>query len=93
MSTVYFDGAAMPVPDGFTAGPAAAAAVRYVPVWLARQRLEAASRWAAVAAALASDPAMLLKVATLQLGLDAADVQVRALLTACGANADAILAP
>lgn len=65
---------------------------RYVPVYVARERLETMGKWGAAATAIAADPAMLLKVATLKEGLDVQDPAVLGLLAAIGADPAVILA-
>jgi hypothetical protein len=67
--------------------------VRYVPVPLVRQRLEAAGQWEAVAAVLMQNPAAMLRVLTLEQGIDPANEEAREMLTAAGADPDVILAP
>jgi hypothetical protein len=64
----------------------------YVPVALLRQRLEAAGKWAAAAAAIAVDPATMLKLVTLQQGVANDDAQALALLRGIGADPAVILA-
>ncbi|ONG55749.1 hypothetical protein BKE38_08765 [Pseudoroseomonas deserti] len=68
-------------------------AVRYVPVSVVRERLEAVNLWSAVAAVLGADMAMAFKVLTLKEGLDPKDAQVIGLLEAVGADPASILAP
>lgn len=65
---------------------------RYIPVWLARQRLEEAGLWDDVSAIIFSNPAMALKVLTLESGIDVADPQVLQVLEAVGADTAVILA-
>lgn len=72
--------------------PPAPAATRYIPVWLARQRLEEAGLWDEVSAIIFSNPAMALKVLTLESGIDVADPQVLQVLEAVGADPAVILA-
>jgi hypothetical protein len=67
--------------------------VRYVPVPLARERLEAAGQWDALVTVLSADMPKLVKLLTLRDGLNPADPEVLAVLDAIGADADAILAP
>lgn len=83
-----YDGASFfqVTPSSAPAGP------RYIPVWLARQRLEEAGLWDDVSAIIFSNPAMALKVLTLESGLDVNDPQVLQVLAAVGADAEVILA-
>jgi hypothetical protein len=79
-------------PAGWPAGPN-----RYVPAWLARQRLEPMGKWVPlVTYLLANDPATLFKLCTLERGLDPADQQVRGLLLQLGLTeeqVEEVLAP
>lgn len=70
----------------------APAGPRYIPVWLARQRLETAGLWDEVSAIIFSNPSMALKVLTLESGIDVNDPQVLRILTAVGADPAVILA-
>jgi hypothetical protein len=70
----------------------AAPGVRYVPVYLARQRLEAAGLWEAAAEVLASQPAKMLKVLSLEAGIATNDPDALELLTVIGADPAEILA-
>jgi hypothetical protein len=84
--------------EGLTIAPfvspgAGAPAVRYVPVYLARQRLEAAGLWEAAAEVLASQPAKMLKVLSLEAGIATNDPDALEMLTAIGADPAEILAP
>jgi len=67
----------------------------YCPVWLARRRLEALGRWDEMVAILFQPPyqSMLVKMLTLEVGIDPEDPQAQALITAAGADPAAILAP
>jgi hypothetical protein len=76
----------------FHAPTAPEAQAVYVPVPVARARLEAAGKWAALVTALSSDMPSLIKLMTLQYGLDPNDQQVRSILTAIGADPAVILA-
>ena len=67
--------------------------VRYVPVWLARQRLEAAGLWDDVSAIIFSQPSIALKVLTLESGIDVQDPLVLEILRMVGADPEVILAP
>jgi hypothetical protein len=91
-ATILFDGVAMPAPSGLTPGPTSMGP-RYVPVHVARARLEVAGQWDTLVGVLAGDMPRLVKLLTLEVGLDAADPEVRAVLSAIGADPDAILAP
>jgi hypothetical protein len=75
------------------AAPGAPPAVRYVPVYLVRQRLEAAGLWEAIATALAAEPAKMLRVLSLEVGVATNDPDALAMLTAVGADPAEILAP
>lgn len=95
MAKMLVDGVEMDMPAEMEAAlpTAAAPPIAYVPVYRVRERLEAAGLWEAVAQAVAADPAKMLKLATLQQGIDPNDPDVAALLTALGADPAAILAP
>lgn len=84
-----YDGTTFTAP---AAPPTPPPVIRYVPVSLARERLEAAGKWDALVGALATDMPRLIKLLTLAEGLDPADAEVRGVLTAVGADPDAILA-
>lgn len=62
----------------------------YVPVATARERLEAIEKWDDLVAAL--PPAKLAKLLSLREGISPDDEEARAVLTAIGADPDAILA-
>ncbi len=74
-----------------TSNPVTPATTRYIPVWLARQRLEEAGLWDDVSVIIFSNPAMALKVLTLESGLDVNDPQVLQVLAAVGADPAVIL--
>jgi hypothetical protein len=80
---------APPPPPPVTAGGAA----YYVPVSVVRERLEADGVWPAAAAAIAAEPALMLKVLTLTHGLDPNDPSVIGMLNTIGADAERILSP
>jgi hypothetical protein len=69
-----------------------APAVRYVPVYLARQRLEEAGLWEAAAQVLVSQPAKMLKVLSLEAGIATDDPDALEMLAAIGADPAVILA-
>lgn len=95
MARMLVDGVEMDMPPEMeaTLPDVAPPTVAYIPVYIVRERLEAVGLWEATATALASDPAKLLKVATLHEGIDPGDPEVGALLQAIGADPAAILAP
>jgi hypothetical protein len=67
----------------------------YCPVWLARRRLEALGLWDDMVAVL-FQPAyqsMLVKMLSLEIGIDPDDAQAQALIAAVGADPAIILAP
>ncbi len=74
-----------------TTAPVAPPAPRYIPVWLARQRLEEMGLWDEVSAIIFANPAMALKVLTLESGLDVNDPQVLQVLAAVGADPAVVL--
>jgi hypothetical protein len=84
-----YDGSAFACP---AAPSTVAPAKKYVPVHVARERLEAAGKWVALVNALSSDMPRLIKLLTLSLGLDPDDAEVRSVLTAIGADPNMILA-
>jgi hypothetical protein len=88
---LYIPGVAQDVLNG--AAPGAPPLVRYLPVPLVRERLEAVGRWDDLAALLVSQPAIMLKVLTLTEGIAADDQQARDLISAAGADPAEILAP
>ena len=69
----------------------------YIPAGVLRERMEAAGKWDAMAALLAglmaTQPGLVLKLLTLNEGVDIADPQARALIVAAGADPNVILAP
>jgi hypothetical protein len=69
----------------------------YIPAGILRERMEAAGKWDAMAAMLvdlmATQPGLVLKLLTLNEGVDPADPQARALIVAAGADPNVILAP
>ena len=69
----------------------------YIPASILRERMEAAGKWDAMAALLAglmaTQPGLVLKLLTLNEGVDIADPQARALVEAAGADPNVILAP
>lgn len=67
---------------------------RYVPVYVARERLEAQGKWLAIATLLFApeNQDLLLKLLTLSEGIDPADVTAHAFITAVGADPAVILA-
>jgi hypothetical protein len=65
--------------------------IAYLPAWLVRQRLAAASLWTQAVGAMSADQQ--LEFATLEEGIDPGDTTVIALLTAIGADPAVILAP
>lgn len=67
----------------------------YCPVWLARRRLEALGLWDDMVAMLFQAPyqSALVKLLSLEIGIDPEDAQAQALITAVGADPAAILAP
>ena len=62
----------------------------YIPASILRERMEAAGKWDAMAALLAglmsTQPGLVLKLLTLNEGVDIADPQARALVAAAGAD-------
>lgn len=72
---------------------AAPPAPLYVPVSTLRARAQAAGIWPALAALLVTNPAKMLWVLTLDEGVNPADPDARALITAAGGDPDAILGP
>ena len=64
---------------------------RYVPVFRVRERMEAAGKWDALVAILQTDMAKLMKVLTLEIGIDPEDQEARQLIALAGANPDEIL--
>lgn len=73
--------------------PPEAPDVIYIPVPLARERLEADGFWDEFSAILASEPAAMLKVLTLRDGIDPSDPVAIALIGGSGADPARILAP
>lgn len=71
--------------------PAVTPGITYIPAWLVRQRLAAASLWTQTIAAMSA--AQQIEFATLQDGIDPNDKDVIALLSGIGANVSQILAP
>lgn len=68
-------------------------AKRYVKVSVFRERMEETEHWDALVAILQSDMSTLLRILTLDVGIDPDDQQIRDLIAAAGANPDVILAP
>jgi hypothetical protein len=80
--------------SGFSepAPPQSNPAKRYVKVSLVRERMEAAGKWENLVAILQTDMAKLIKVLTLEIGVDVEDQEVRQIILMAGADPDIILA-
>lgn len=79
-------------PLAVTPTPPAPPTAWFVPVPLLRQRLQAAGLWETAAAALAAQPAAMLHLLTLELGVTQDNAQALAMLRAVGADPADILA-
>jgi hypothetical protein len=87
----YYDGSGFsppPPPPGVTS-------IGYIPVHVVRERMEARGSWADMVAVLfaPANQAAMLKVLTLSQGIDPADTDAHALITAAGDDPNIILAP
>jgi hypothetical protein len=73
--------------------PAPGTVKQYIPVYLIRERMERDQTWDRMVTLLASDMPTMVKVLTLQNGIDPADEQARQLIAASGSDPNIILAP
>ena len=83
-----WDGASFNPPPAHDSPPA----IRYIPVSLVRQRMEEAGRLEALGAVLLANPGVMVKVFSLEQGVDPTDPDARSLIMAAGGDPDIILA-
>ncbi len=73
--------------------PTAETVTQYIPIYIVRERLEAEGNWPRLVELLSQDMPTMLRVLTLQSGIDPKDLQARALIQAIGSDPDIIFAP
>lgn len=71
--------------------PVAPRSKRYVKVSTVRERMEVIGRWDDLVAILQTDMSKLVKVLTLEIGIDVEDQEARTIIAMAGANPDEIL--
>lgn len=73
--------------------PTAETVTQYIPVYLVRERMEADGKWNQLVSILSKDMPTMMRVLTLEMGIDPNDTQARELIKAAGADPNIILAP